>query len=78
MSTKYDSSRLFDLCCITVYALYIQDRRIAYGMMALLVAEVGSLPGIIYKTVPNDVGVLCMNPIDAQNITFFASVFSTS
>ena len=64
-----------DLRCITVYALYIQDRRIAYAMIALLVAELGSLPGIIYKTIPNDTGLLCMKPINAQDITLFGSVF---
>jgi hypothetical protein len=67
----------FIYAVITVYALYIKDRRIAYAMIALLVAEVGSLPGIIYRTIPNDIGLLCMKPISAQNITFFGSVFST-
>ena len=47
-------------------------------MLALLVAEIGSLPGIIYKTVPNDIGQLCMNPINAENITFFGSVSSNA
>jgi len=56
---------------LRVYALYIKDRRIAYAMIALLVAEVGSMPGIIYKTIPTDVGLLCMKPIDARDIVLF-------
>jgi hypothetical protein len=48
-------------------------------MIALLAAEVGSLPGIIYKTISDDNGMLpvCMRPINARNITLLGSVFST-
>lgn len=65
----------FLLCCVTVYAFYIQDRRVAYVMVAILIAELGSMPAIIYKTIPNNTGVLCMVPIGTQEIMFFGSVF---
>ncbi|KAF8806838.1 hypothetical protein BYT27DRAFT_6610649 [Phlegmacium glaucopus] len=56
---------------LRVYALCIQDRRVAYAMTALLIAEVGSMPGIIHTTIPNDIGMLCMMPITTQHIVLF-------
>jgi len=56
---------------LRVYALYIRDRRVAYVMTALLIGEVGSIPGIIYKTMPDNVGMLCMQPITVRDIVFF-------
>jgi len=43
-------------------------------MTALLVAEVGSMPGIIHTTIPDDIGMLCMKPITTRDIVLFGSV----
>lgn len=54
-----------------VYALYIQDRRVAYAMLALLVAELGSMPGAIALTMPKDTGNMCMKPVKMRDIALF-------
>ncbi|KAF9038505.1 hypothetical protein BJ165DRAFT_1531593 [Panaeolus papilionaceus] len=59
------------LLMLRVYALYIRDRRIAYGLVALLVAELGSMPGLIVSTLPQDLGKMCMKPIKVRDIAFF-------
>ncbi|KAF8159236.1 hypothetical protein B0H34DRAFT_655556, partial [Crassisporium funariophilum] len=59
------------LLMLRVYALYIQDRRVAYAMIALLVAELGSMPGVIHMTIPNDIGQMCMKPITIRDIALF-------
>jgi len=56
---------------LRVYALYIQDHRVAYTMIAILVAELASMPAIIYEAVPKDTGMLCMKPITARDMILF-------
>jgi len=56
---------------LRVYAFFIRDRRVAYAMITLLVAEAAAMPALLYKTVPNDTGMLCMMPIDTRDLIFF-------
>lgn len=59
---------------IVAYALYIRDRRIAYTMAALLIAEVGSIPALIRATIPKDIGTICMKTITVRDIVLFGLV----
>ncbi|PPQ94707.1 hypothetical protein CVT25_009562 [Psilocybe cyanescens] len=56
---------------LRVYALYSQDRRIAVAMITLLVAEIGSMPGVIQLTMPTNTGNMCMKPITVRDIALF-------
>ncbi|KAF9485514.1 hypothetical protein BDN70DRAFT_591086 [Pholiota conissans] len=59
------------LLMLRVYALCTQNRRIAFAMIALLVAELGSMPGAIHMTLPDVIGNMCMKPITIRDIVVF-------
>lgn len=56
---------------LRVYAFFIRDRHVAYTMITLLVSQVAALPAVLYHTVPNDTGMLCMMPIDTRELICF-------
>ncbi|KDR80974.1 hypothetical protein GALMADRAFT_241553 [Galerina marginata CBS 339.88] len=58
---------------LRVYALYTQDHRIAFAMIALLVAELGFIPGAIHLTMPTSTGNMCMKPITIFDIALFGA-----
>lgn len=68
LTTPFHSSPLWSRA---VYALFGQDRRVAFAMISLLTAEVGSMPGIIHMTIPTAAGNMCMNPITSRDIALF-------